>query len=339
VRATLGAVSERLAFRDFEQTAIDYIAGVLDAPDEELVSFQVLGPERLDAFAQRFAADPTAVFRECFGTEEIERRPELAEIPDIRLTNLDVDAEESDTAVEIDANVPTAPGEGVALPATLDQDDDITLVVEYLLEYTSRHLSPVIARGLRVYRERGLAAVTTEFRVTKAPRKTLSAVIDLARTRFDKVAIIYDGFDSWASMDDELRQSIAATMTELRWKLDGRAVLVMLLEEGEVPELEETFSAAVHLRWDFRWLIPLQQEPDALNTEMLDEWLSSAALPASEPMTMADPVLAKLAVTSDGSLSKFAVMAFDAFEDAAERGVSALDEVAFAAALAAEDSK
>ena len=48
-------------------------------------------------------------------------------------------------------------------------------VLDYLIEYTRAHLSPVIARGLRMYRERGLSALAEELKITKAPRKTLAA--------------------------------------------------------------------------------------------------------------------------------------------------------------------
>ena len=163
-------------------------------------------------------------------------------------------------------------------PDEPEVDDSKQAVVDYIIEHAATHLSPVIARCIRVYQERGLAAASMELRVTKAPRKTLSAVVDLARARFASVALIFDGFDSWTSVPTELRQSIVVTMTELRWLFDGRAILVLGLERDEVPELEEAFSAATKVDWDFKWILPLQADPTKLEPEMVDEWLAAAAL-------------------------------------------------------------
>ena len=88
VRATLAALGERLVFRSFDETMAAYIAQVLADPDTSLPSYQVLGPEVLAEFTDRFHADPLGVFVEYFGEMELERKDELAQIPDIRLTTL-----------------------------------------------------------------------------------------------------------------------------------------------------------------------------------------------------------------------------------------------------------
>ena len=51
VRSTFGVVGERIAFRSFECTLAAYIATVLAEPDDQLASYQVLGPEGLAEFA------------------------------------------------------------------------------------------------------------------------------------------------------------------------------------------------------------------------------------------------------------------------------------------------
>ena len=116
VRSTLGVVGERIAFRGFEHTLAAYIETILAEPDDKLASFQVLGPEGLAEFADTFREDPVAVTLDYFGQPEMERRPELATVADIRLTGLDDDIDESDDSAEIDTTVGDAPGTGIGLP-------------------------------------------------------------------------------------------------------------------------------------------------------------------------------------------------------------------------------
>ena len=203
-------------------------------------------------------------------------------------------------------------------------------VVDYLIEYTATHLSKVVARGLRVYRERGLAAMTSEWRVTKAPRKTLAALAGLAGTRFDKLVIVYDGFEGWLQISSDLRHTIMLTISEMRWLLEKSAVFVLLLEDGAAPELEEQFSAGPRLRWDFSALVSLQKDPDVLDLDVVESWLAAASISDAAP-SMSDPVLAALAQDASGSLEAFIGMAGAAIEDAASRSVSALDDAALAA--------
>jgi len=330
VRSTLGIVGERVAFRSFDETLARYIANVIDEPDDQLASYHVLGPDRLSEFADAFNADPVAVTTEYFGTPEIERRPELAKVADIRLTSLDADAEESETSLEIDATVGHAPGTGVGLPAADELELRRQAVVDYLIEYTATHLSKVVARGLRIYRERGLAAMATEWKITKAPRKTLAAISALASVRFDKLAVIYDGFESWMQIEPELRHTIVLTIAEMRWLLSGTAVFVLLLEEGGVPEVEEQFAAGTHIKWDFPALVPLQAAPDELDGGIIDAWIEAATISGS-PLTMADSTLSALSQDANSSLGAFVTMASAAVENAAGRGIGILDDEALAA--------
>lgn len=337
VRSTLGAVGERVAFRSFESTLASHIALLLDEPDDQLASYQVLGPEGLAAFADYFSQDPIGVTIEYFGEPGIERRPELARVADIRVASLDIDTDETETSQEVDATIGDAPGTGVGLAAEQDEEEEKRqAVVDYVIEHTSTHMSKVVARGLRMYRERGLAAMSDEWKVTKAPRKTLSAVADLAVGRFDKLAIIYDGFDSWMQIAEEMRHTIVVALSEMRWMLDTSAVFVLLLEDGGVPELEEQFGAGSSISWDFPHLVQLQDEPDALDAGIVDSWLEAARVSAS-PLSIADAALDSLAVEANGSLEAFVTMAAAAIEDAAERGVEKLDDTAVLAGIQARD--
>lgn len=339
IRATLGVVGERLAFRSFDKTLELYLEGLLGEPDESLISYQVLGAERLSAFVERFDADKAAATEGLFGPFVVERRPELAEVADLRLTNLELDVDESQTPAELDSTVGDAPGTDVVLAEEADAteiDDTDQALVDYIVEYTKVHLSPVIARALRVCRERGLAAMATEFKVTKAPRKTLQALVKLASVRFTKVIFMFDGFEGWAQAPDELRTQIAASLAELRWMFESDGMLVLILEEGVVPELEEQYGSSRRVDWAFPGLATIEQAPDSLNATVVDRWIANATLSGFEPMTLGDPVLTGLAEASDGSMALFVAKASAAIEDAAERGSDKLDEAALAAGLAAE---
>lgn len=336
VRSTLQIVSERLVFRDFNKTLALYIDKVLAEPDENLVSYQVMGAEVLADYQARFAEDREQAVADVFGVAKIERRPELSEVADIRPSALDSNVDEEDSSPEIDGTIGDAPGSDMILADELLPDETVNrTILDYLVEYTGVHLSPVIARGLRVYQERGLTAVAAEFLITKAPRKTLAALVRLARVRFKKVVLIYDGFAGWAQTPPEIRSQIAGTLSELRWTLEDDAVVVMMLERDGVPELEEQFSSGSRVDWDFPGILTLQNEPDGIDVEMLDRWLAYAAAPGVAPLTVGDPVLSALLAESDGSLKAFVLAACVAIESAVERGATALDAEALEAGQSA----
>lgn len=342
VRSTLRVLSERLAFRSFDKTLAAYVEQVLGEPDEELVSFQVLGQDRLDAFSAEFHEDAAASILSVFGESEVERRPELAETADLRTNALETDAVESDDSPELDASIGDTPGTEIVLAEAadaLESDEAPDAILDYLVEYTQVHLSPVVARALRAYRDRGLAAMANEFRVTKAPRKTLSALVRLARTRFRKLVLMYDGFGNWAGVPSELRTQITASLSEIRWMLDGDAVMVLFLEEGGVPELEEQFSGGTRLDWEFADVGRIFDAPDVIDVSMIDGWLAAATLPGREPLTARNPAIAALLDAADGSLARFLDEMEAAIESAAARDLTTLDDEAKDAGLRAESAK
>ncbi len=296
----------------------------------------MLGAEALAAYQARFAEDPAAAVADVFGIAKVERRPELAEVADTRPSDLLSDVEEDDSAPEIDGTIRDAPGTEVIIADELSPEEDADrAILDYLVEYTNVHLSPVIARGLRVYRDRGLVALTAELTITKAPRKTLTALVRFARVRFRKIVLIYDGFDNWSATPADIRSQITGTLSELRWMLEDDACVVLLLERGGVPELEEQFGSGKRLEWDFPGVLALEESPDAIDVEMLDRWLAAAAAPGAAPLTVGDPVLSALLARAEGSLKAFCLAAGVAIESAADRGVTALDAEALEAGEAA----
>ncbi len=327
-------------FRDFDRTLAAYVAKVLAEPDPELASFGVMGPDALEEFARAFESDPVGTVVAAFGTPEDERKTEFAEVQDLRQMRFDGDGAELGPAdvEEIDLTVGDAPGTGIAVTEASQQERveaPYALVVDYLIDYTREHLSPVIGRALRVYSDRGLIATAAEFNITKAPRKTIVALAQFARARFDQVVLMWDGFESWGDIEPGLRSKIVGLLSELRWSLDGLAIPVFLIEEGVAPELEESFSSSTKLHWEFSTLLELGEDPDAIEPAVVERWLASAAVPGEEPLTMADAGIAALVSAADGSLIKFIRLAQEAVEDAADRAANRIDEAAVSAAIAA----
>lgn len=335
VRSIISVVAERLAFRDFDLTLAAYIEHILAEPDTELAAYQLIGPDSLSAFAERFAADSLAATQSLFGGEAVERRPELAELADTRAEDLPSDVDEDGAAPELDATIGDSPANAMLLAKEAAAHDDAErALADYIIEHTKVHLSPVVARALRVYRERGQVAMINELRVTKAPKKTLAAIVKFARMRFKKVVLIFDGFDGWYAVPPEMKAQIASTFSEVRWMLESDAVMVFMLEEDRVPELEEQFGHGTRLRWSFDSLEAFEADEDRLDPRIVDRWLALTSAPGAAPITILDPVLASLAADADG-FSEFALRAATAIESAADRGVSALDDAAETEARAA----
>lgn len=337
VRSTLRVLGERLAFRDFEKTLAAYVGQILSTPDRELDSFVALGQERLDAFAAEYEADSDAATRSVFGEPEVERRPEFSETADLRPVGLETDVAEDEASPELDGSIGEAPGiDAIHAEGAEAGPSDSSALLNYFAEHTREHLSPVIARALRVYNERGLAAMTTELRVTKAPRKTLSALVKFARTRFRKLVLMYDGFGTWANVPSDLRTQIVTSLSEIRWMLDGDAVVVLLLEQGVVPELEEQFSGATRLDWTFAGVRELFDTPDLIDEALIDGWFAAATVPGAAPIDTSDRVVGALLEASAGSLVRFVEMVNATLDSAADRGLASLDDEALQAGLGVE---
>jgi hypothetical protein len=338
VRTTLGLLAERLSFRSFDRTLVAYVEKILAEPDTGLASYQVMGPEGLASFGARFREDPLDAVHACLGAPEYERRPELAEVADPRQRNMDEDVvDETDSTNEIDATLGDAPGTTRAMTEQAEDRegaDELGPVRDYVIEHARAHLSSVVARALRVYHDRGLVAMSQEFKVTKAPRKTLAAVVKLARFRFRKVALLYDSFEQWGDIDPDLRSKILGLMSDMRWKLAGDAFFVVFSQLGVTPELEDTFRSGRMVDWTFADLATLQERPDTIDPKIVDHWLTAATLPEGQTLSMRDPVLKKLAELSGGSLKEFAAMSLEAIENAASRGVDHLDDASLEAGAA-----
>lgn len=335
MRGTLGVLAERLAFRDIITTLVPFVRQALTTPDQSLPSWAALGPEQAEAFVERFEADPEAAVIAVLGEPVVERHDELIEVLDPRRGDLEDDGEEEDLTDEVDDTIGDAPGTAVLLAASAEDQDDTRPVLDYLIDYTREHLSPVVARGLRMYRERGLAALSEELKITKAPRKTAGKLAELATMRFRKIALIYDEFAAWPDVPAELRSQVTASLTRLRWRLDGQAVMVLMLANGEAPELEESFTSDRSVDWTFKNLYVLQEPMDSLPQAVIEDWIASATVPGREPAKLSEPGYQRLLAAADGDLDRFISLAHAAVEFAAQRGVAQVDDEAAGAAVSA----
>ena len=341
VRSALTLLAERLTYRDFDLTIAAYVERVLADVDTNLPSYQVMGPEVLEAFSSAFAEDRRDAIASAFGPLVSERKQEFADMADFRQQRFDGDGEGVEAGApdssEVDDTVGDAPGSGLAIAEDADDsttDKPFAPVADYIIDYTREHLSPVVGRALRVYSDRGLAATADEFNITKAPRKTLLAVAQFARTRFRQVVLMWDGFEHWGEVDATLRSKIVGLLSELRWSLDGIALPVFLLEEGVAPEIEDSFASGVKMRWDFPGLEELGDD-GPIPEGIVNRWFASATVPGGTPMTLADAGPHALFEAADGSLERFILLAQEAIEDAADRGASSVDDAAVNAAIAA----
>lgn len=333
-RATLGVIAERLAFREFRTTLVSYIKSILEAPDADLASFAAIPAGALDEFGADLAADADAAVIRVFGSGGIEMHPELAQVADFRQSSLNDEDTEADASSELDASIGDAPGTGVAESEAVENRKQVDCALfEYFIEYTAVHLSAVVARALRLYRSRGESAFASELRVTKAPRKTLGAVLRLARFRFSGVTFLYDGFENWTEIPEETRAKLMASLVQIRWKTAGLAFPVFLLTPGEAPEVEETFGGSGAIDWDFPGLRLMEGARGELLPDVITHWIEAATVDGCEPLTLQDDILSKLVDAAEGSMPRFVPMAAAAVESAVERGCSALDAEALQAGL------
>lgn len=327
VRSALGMVAERLAGESFGRTLGMYVAHSLRDFDAALPEAALLTAEECDALRRRFEQDSEGSSGEIFGESVSEREPD-ASIEDMmretgaRQSVLPVDPEESDRDPEVDEAMEIVALEA-EVPAEEEPVDEAAELArrlrEYVVAFAAAHLSPVVSRGLVAYVTSGTDKLGQELKITKAPRKTLKALCTLACFRFRGVVLLYDDFDSWHVVPDDLRGQIVATMTELRWALKPMAVLSFVAPQGQVPELEEQFSSARPVDWHMVETIQELTADEPLGEATVRTLLGFSALTEGVDPAVVDGVLAALD-ESGGDLEHF-VLAAGAWIDARAKEV------------------
>ncbi|MDP2234120.1 MAG: hypothetical protein Q8K89_10820, partial [Actinomycetota bacterium] len=177
VRSALSGLAERLGGPGFPYVLGSACAAALEELDESLEAYAGLDGIDLEPFRASLAADLAEGASKIFGPCEDERDGS-ANLDVVMRDSLnrqeahEIDPEESEDDGETgEEDEPTSLTEGPTA-AEIEQ----LAVSDYVLGYVKEHISPVIARGLRVYRQSGVDAMSQEFKITRAPRKTLGAL-------------------------------------------------------------------------------------------------------------------------------------------------------------------
>ncbi|MDO9108761.1 MAG: hypothetical protein Q7U89_07205 [Coriobacteriia bacterium] len=259
VRSALSGLAERLGGPGFPYVLGSACAVALENFDESLDAFAGLEGIDLEPFRASLAADLADGAAKIFGPCEDERAG-AANLDVVMRDSLnrqevhEIDPEESDDDGETgEEDEPTSLREG---PTAAEVEQ--LAVSDYVLAHIKEHISPVIARGLRVYRQSGVDAMAQEFKITRAPRKTLGALARFATGYYRAVVIVYDQLDGWHAVPDALRIKIVSTLSTMRWTLQGHGILAFAATPGQVPELEEQFAASSKVEWTAGELLALQ---------------------------------------------------------------------------------
>ncbi len=354
VRAVLSAVAEHVAGVDVDLTLATWLRAILAAPDTEIPEYEAIASCDLEALDKALESDPGGTMERYFGPCVGEREGvEDLEIL-MRIGTARLDALETDVAEEVEPETGEAPDDALSEAFTrhlgpeeeqprleagetepedgLPRADDL---VAYYVAHVAKHLSPVLARALRAYRAQGTTSMTQELKVTKAPTKTLAALVRLATCRYRKVVIIFDRFDIWPTVPDDLRLKMLGTFSQLRWALRDGGLLAFVVSSGNARELDEQFGSATRVVWDLPGLADVAGENPAYQPELAQCWVEAATIAGHEAMDVREGPLLGLAGASDGSLRHTATLLAAAIGNAVARGASEVDEEDAAAALAA----
>lgn len=344
-RGTLAEVAELVAAVDFERTIGLLCAAALAEPDTELAEWPELdarGPEWLAELHADFSGDPVrSVVRylgpSIPGAASDESEDEVSNLmvreAYLREAKLEREPEETDESDEDTTDDEPGMGWEAFQAMSAEEPDEIDvpgtpreIVRDYLIAYTRKHVSPVVARAVRSYQDDGTATVAGELKVTRAPKKTLRALAHLIATRWDVFAVLYDRFDPYPGLDEAGRAAVLAGLTELRWTLADDCVFGILVVEGTAPEVEEQFAGGEVLRWTFPKAQKLYEGQTEFDPELVQGWLDAAALGGVSPISVSDARVQTLAERSGMDIERFVPAAARAFASAATRGLAALDD-------------
>ncbi len=340
IRGTLAEVAELVAAFEYDSTLAAYTSAVLRDPDTELPEYQGLAEMDVPGLADFFETQPAEAVGTHFGVlEALRKSDEESEVilydAYIRSVPLDVEPEEDLSSAEEDGT--TERPEQIIAPDAEEAESDLPPqedpVATYIMAYMRAHLSPVLARATRAYMTDGFTAVAQELKVTKAPKKTLSALVRFATSRFRKMVVIYDQFDPWAIMDDNTKSMMLAALTELRWAFGPNGVMALLVQDELAPELEEQFASADRISWAFDEVHTLYEGTTPFDPELVQRWLDNAALSGTSALRADGPELAPLAQKAADDVLLFSQLANAAFVSAVLRGANAIEAEDTAAAL------
>ncbi len=300
VRAALGAFAERIDNGSPDSLIAVWALKSLDEPDIELREWLELSVHGFDETQLRASLEnePVDTVARVFGAPVESRQgaddfESLMRVSTTRQSRLAADPEDDGSPVATEDAVDDPFAEVFVTPlgavddTALESGDESAISDElfgdYVIAYVREHLSPVVARGIGAYRAQGCASMVEELKVTKAPTKTLHALLRFAQGTYRSGALIYDRLEMWENVPADLRASIVSTLSRLRDALKGLAVLVLIVVPGKAPELEEVFSSAHHISWDYAELDAARPEDALFDVEIAGKWIASASLTGVSP--------------------------------------------------------
>jgi hypothetical protein len=347
IRGTLAELAELVVAVDMPATMAAWYRTALEEPDTEIPEASLVTAEQLAEAADLFACHPQEAVKR-FLTVDV--RPLSDAEVDVavheaylRQIGQPVEVERNEEDVEV---APFDPA-GVAAVESVPSEDDETSEAEppadanmreYLMALVRTRLSPVVARAFSSYGQYGESLAAQEFKITKAPRKTLAAVLRLMNSRWGNVIVIYD-FEPWPGLDQATKVGVLQSLTELRYIIAETGVMVLGVVEGKSPEIAEQFAAAEQVDWTMPELEPLSKGARDFDAAWVQSWLDAASLEGDSRLKVDGPEFAPLVRACGGDVFAFADMAEAAFRDAAGRSADTLDAAAIAAGVAARGDK
>lgn len=336
IRGTLSSLAEMVVARSIDVTIARYAYGCLSEPDTALGEWAPI--ERLDiaGWLGRFEAEPEAAVADTFGPPVDVRAgvegglTEVMRQSGIRQAHQPADPPEDDDSSEEDAADRLAAMVSGDAETELDEEIETETpeqaaareaaeISAYVIAHLKKHLSPVLARGLRAYVESGTAAMSQELKITRAPRKTLGAIARFARLTFRSVAIVYDGFETWEEIPEDLRALIVSGLAEVRLALGTDGVIIIAGSDAGAPEIDDQFANAIRVSWAMPEIERVQEADVPYDAELLLSWLDAAVLPGADVSSLRHRVEA--ACAGSAILAAGAALAADEIERAAAEAV------------------
>ncbi|MBW6468550.1 MAG: hypothetical protein K0B85_05255, partial [Coriobacteriia bacterium] len=337
IRGTLSSLAEMVVARSVDTTIARYAHHCISEPDPHLPEWSAVEALDVAGLLGRLESEPEAAVAEIFGPpvdvrDDVEGGlPEVMRQSGIRQTHQPADPVEDDDVSEEDAADRLADmvsdGNDLEVQEEIEGETaeeaaarEAAEITTYVIAHAKKHASPVLARGMRAYVESGTAAMSQELKITRAPRKTLGALARFARLTFRSVVIVYDGFETWEEVPEDLRALIVSGLSEVRLALGTNGVIVIAASDKEAPELDDPFANAIRVDWAMPEIEQVQEPEVPYDAELLVTWLRTATIPGSDTSALWQRVEAVCAGSE--SLAAGAALASDEVEKAAAEAVS-----------------
>lgn len=343
IRGTLAELAELVVAVDMPLTLGAWYSRALEQIDSDLPESALVTSEEVAEARELFSSDPHAAVERYFS---FDAQPMSDADMDVvvheaylRQVAQPVEVSTEDEGAEVVAFDPDGSGPVSASVPLIEEPDEETdpdaSMREYLLAVAQGHLSPVLSRAFASLGRFGEALAAQELKITKAPRKTLAALLRFMSARWPSIVVIFDSFDAWPMLDQKVKVDVLASLTELRYIIGETGVMVVGVIDGVAPEISEQFAAAEQVDWMLPEIHALSRGDRTLDLAVVQSWLDAAAIDGMSSLKADGPELAPIVDAANGDVMAFVTMARAALADAASRGVDALDGEAVAAGLGA----